>query len=130
MRALCVIIGLFSCCVFHMNAQVVLFDDTVQSATFNVGQNSWSSYVGNPLSTQMNSSGAVISNNSSTSWQGISGNCAVEITNDTRVFHIQFLSLSRSGNYQIQFSFSGSSDKYYFSGNYNLSEWTSQVIDL
>ncbi|UAM98000.1 T9SS type A sorting domain-containing protein [Polaribacter litorisediminis] len=130
MRALCVIISLFSCCVFHMNAQVVLFDDTAQAATFNVGQNLWSSLVANPLRTQLNSSATVISNNSSASWQGISGNCAVEITNDTRIFHIQFLNLSRSGNYQIQFSFDGSSDKYFFSGNYDLSEWTSQVIDL
>ncbi len=130
MRDLCVMICFLTCCVFHMNAQVVLFDDTVQSATFNVGQNSWSSFVANPLSNQMNSSANVISNNSSTSWQGIGGSCAVQITNDTRIFHIQFLSLSRSGNYQIQFSFDGSSDKYFFSGNYNLSEWTSQVIDL
>lgn len=128
MRALCVMI--LTCYVFHMNAQVVLFDDTVQSATFNVDQNSWSSFVANPLSNQMNSSATVISNNSSSSWQGISGSCSVEITNDTRIFHIQFLNLSRSGNYQIQFSFDGSSDTYFFSGNYDLSEWTRQVIDL
>ena len=130
MRTLHIIFSLFACCIFQMNAQVVLFDDTVQLATFNVGQNSWSSFVTNPLSNQMNSSATVISNNSSAAWQGISGNCAVEITNDTRVFHIQFLNLSRSGNYQIQFSFDGSSNTYFFSGDYGLSEWTSQIIDL
>ena len=124
------IVSLFTCCVFQLNAQVVLFDDATQSGTFDVGQNSWSSYVSNPLSNGTNSSATVISNNSSASWQGVIGTCSVEITDDTRIFHIQFLNPTQSGDYQVQFSFDGSPDKFYFSGSYGTSEWESQVINL
>jgi hypothetical protein len=130
MKNLHLIISLLTCWIIQLNAQVVLFDDAAQSGTFDVGQNSWSSLVTNPLSNETNSSATVISNNSSASWQGITGNCSVEITDNTRIFHIQFLNPAQSGIYQIQFSFDGSPDKFFFTGNYDASEWTSHVIDL
>ena len=130
MRTLYITISLFIWSVFILNAQVLFFDDSVQSGTFDVGQHSWSSFVANPLSNEINSSATVISNNSNASWQGVIGNCSVEITDDTRFFHIQFLNLALSGIYQIQFSFDGSPDKFFFTGKYDASEWASHVIDL
>ena len=130
MRILHITISLFIWSVFTLKAQVLLYDDTAQLGTFDVGQNSWSSFVANPLSDEINSSAAVISNNSSASWQGVIGNCSVEIIEDTRIFHIQFLNPTQSGTYQIQFSFDGSPDKFFFTGSYDASEWDSHVIDL
>lgn len=130
MRTLIIVFILFTCGMSPIHAQVILFDDAEQSAAFDVEQNAWSSSVENPLNNEQNSSAIVISNNSSSAWQGVIGNCAIEITEDTKIFHIDFLNLTQSGNYQIQFSFDGSSEKFFFSGNYNHSEWTSQVIDL
>jgi hypothetical protein len=130
MKASIISFILFISCVFKINAQVTLFDDAVQSATFNVGQNPWSTFANNPLNNVQNFSAIVISNNSFQPWQGVTGTCSIEITNETRIFHIDFLNLNQSGSYQIQFLFEGSTQNVFFSGNYNGSQWTSQVIDL